>query len=238
MQPLRATDLLEIWDRCASRHPVDRALVVLAFACPERVWEELCALPVGERNRLLLSARAASFGARLEIVSRCPACTEALEFGFVFPVADFAPVSAQAFEVGMRDGRQVEMRLPDSRDLAAVATLADPAAAREAVLRRCVVGGGWSGIERDDALAGAFAREIEVRDPLAAIAFPVECPTCGQAWRATLDPIDYLWQEIGQRVRVLVREVHILAGAYGWSESDVLALTPARRKLYVAQVGA
>jgi hypothetical protein len=30
--------------------------------------------------------------------------------------------------------------------------------------------------------------------------------------------------------------VHLLAGAYGWSEGQVLAMTPARRALYKQRV--
>jgi hypothetical protein len=33
-----------------------------------------------------------------------------------------------------------------------------------------------------------------------------------------------------------VREVHLLASAYGWRESDILAMTPWRRQLYLELV--
>jgi hypothetical protein len=34
----------------------------------------------------------------------------------------------------------------------------------------------------------------------------------------------------------LLAEVHVLAGAYGWSEDAILALSPSRRQHYIALV--
>ena len=53
-----------------------------------------------------------------------------------------------------------------------------------------------------------------------------------------LDAGQLLWEEIEARALVLLREVHHLASAYGWSEAQILALTPARRASYLAMAGA
>lgn len=235
MRALRATHLLDIWERGVGRHPVDRALVILAFASPDQCWEELCSLPVGERNRLLLAVRSASFGARMDIVSACPACGESVEFDFTPPLQDFERSGAGPHEVELEGGGRVRLRLPDSRDLAAVARLDQPELARDLLARRCVL----EPEGMDPRRAGeVLAWAVETLDPLASIAFPVRCPSCDQPWRATLDPVDYLWRELEQRVGALVREVHTLARAYGWTEAQVLDLSPARRRLYLQQVGA
>ena len=212
---------------------MDRALVVLAVACPERGWDELCALPVGERNRLLLLVRAAAFGPRLDIVTACPACGEQLEFEVELPVATFAPVSSRERRVEVGEGT-IRLRLPDSRDLASVAQVA-PTEAERQLVERCVIE--HPGLPTAD-LALRLSEVVEEHDPLAAIAFPVRCEECGKPWRAMLDPIDYLWHELEQRVKAAIREVHLLARTYGWTEGEILRLSPARRRLYLEQVTA
>ena len=40
------------------------------------------------------------------------------------------------------------------------------------------------------------------------------------------------------RAKRLLMDVHLLARAYGWSEAEVLALSPARRRFYLEMVEA
>ena len=57
-------------------------------------------------------------------------------------------------------------------------------------------------------------------------------------WRVTLEPVDFVWREIAQRVRLIAHEVHELAAAYGWTEREILQLSSARRRLYLEHVRA
>jgi hypothetical protein len=235
MKLLGATDLLEVWERGQARHPVDRALVVLTFACPERGWCELCELPIGERNRLLLAFRARAFGARLELVTSCPMCAERLEFEFTFPLATLPVVCAQEVGIELEEGRQIRVKLPDSLDLAAAASEGDPARARQVLLERCVLAGA-DGIALDT-LERAVASAVERSDPLSVIHFPLRCAGCEAAVRVPFDPIDLVWRELGRGVEQLVRQIHTLARGYGWSEAEILGLSSARRQLYIEQLG-
>ena len=239
MQRLESADLLELWERGQGRHPVDRALVVLAFACRDRSWDDLCSVPVGERNRLVLLARALTFGSRMDIVAACPGCGLELEFDFTLP-DDYPPVATREVEAELPGRGPLRLRLPDSRDLAAVAALTDAAAAQAHLLSRCVISPPLApGDEmRASAVAEAFSLAVERHDPLAVIAFPLACSGCGRAWRAILDPIDYTWRQLTQRVWLLIRDIHALARAYGWTEGEVLRLSPARRQMYLDHVGA
>ena len=47
-----------------------------------------------------------------------------------------------------------------------------------------------------------------------------------------------LWAEISARAQHLLREVHLLASAYGWSEQQILELSPTRRASYLRMVSA
>jgi hypothetical protein len=47
----------------------------------------------------------------------------------------------------------------------------------------------------------------------------------------------YFWSEIQMGARRLLQEVHALASAYGWRESEILMLSAARRRAYLEMVG-
>ena len=46
MRPLSAHDLLRVWELGEDQHPLDRALTILATACPELTWDELATLSI------------------------------------------------------------------------------------------------------------------------------------------------------------------------------------------------
>jgi hypothetical protein len=48
-----------------------------------------------------------------------------------------------------------------------------------------------------------------------------------------LDPADYFYRELAASSRRLLLQIHALAGAYGWTEAEILALSPPRRATYV-----
>jgi hypothetical protein len=57
-------------------------------------------------------------------------------------------------------------------------------------------------------------------------------------WRAAYDIASSLWQDIEYRSQRVVADVHRLAAAYAWSEADILAMSAARRRLYLAMIDA
>ena len=80
MRPLSAQDLLRVWEVGENQHPLDRALTLLAAACPELTWDELAALSVGQRDARLFTIREQTSGPRLNGFAECPRCAERLEF--------------------------------------------------------------------------------------------------------------------------------------------------------------
>jgi hypothetical protein len=75
-------------------------------------------------------------------------------------------------------------------------------------------------------------------DPLAEILLSFDCPNCGACFQESLDLASFLWAEVEDRARRMLREVHALASAYGWSEAQILSLGPARREIYLEMVQA
>ena len=89
MNALSASKMLRVWERALGRTAPERALALLAAACPEMSAEELGALSVGRRDRLLIALRERTFGPRLTSLAACDACGESLELSF-----DCADISA------------------------------------------------------------------------------------------------------------------------------------------------
>lgn len=230
MRELSASEILAVWERGRGRTLPERALeLVAAGGYPE--LPEL--LSVGERDALLLALRELTLGESLVAVVSCPSCADLLEVELA--AADLrvekAPSGAEPLELEL-EGRRIRFRLPTAADLVAVASAADVEEGRALLLERCVIDGELAA-EGEEALAGGMAEA----DPGAWVELELACPGCGEEWSAPFDIVSFFWAEVDACARRLVRDVHALALAYGWRESDVLALSAERRQAYLELVG-
>ena len=243
VRPLSARDLVEIWEAGEDRHPLDRALILLSAACPELTWDELAELSVGQRDTLLFTLRELTSGPRLNGFAECPKCAEHLEFDAA--VADLRAAvepsaSEEAWELEV-DSLKLRFRLPNSRDLAAILHCEDPAAARDLLARRCVVQA--SRDETPEAIkelpaeaTARLARRMAECDPQAEVLLDLRCPACDYRWQPLFDIAAFFWTELAAQAKRLLHEVHALALAYGWDESDILGMSGRRRRHYLEMV--
>jgi hypothetical protein len=234
MGPLTAAELLDVWDRGAGRTPPERALLLLAAACPETPFEELATWSVGVRDAHLLTLREWALGPSLAAVTACAGCGERLELAVRVADlrTDLPPGAGEPITVNV-GGREVRVRRLDSADLLAAAGCADPAAAARLMLRRCTEGS--IGELSDDAV-DEVAAALAAADPQADVRLSLTCPCCGAGWQARFDVAGFFWEEIDAWAARTLREVHLLASAYGWRETDILALTHRRRRAYLELV--
>lgn len=246
MNPLSAATLLDVWERGRSQSLVGRGLLLLGAASPELSPEVLATLPLGRRDARLFTLRRWTFGSGVEGVVDCPECGERLELAF--DLDDLGVMEGegpggspeQLLEVDV-EGARVRFRLPHSLDLEVVAGLGDPSRARDALLERCVVhaNGGEAGNVHSPltpAMSTAVAAAMEAADPHASILLSSSCPSCGHGWDTPFDILAWFWDEIEAWGRRLLREVHVLARAYGWSERDILGMSTWRRRHYLELV--
>ncbi len=222
--------LLGLWDSGQTRHPIDRALLLCAWARPELASDALAQLPLGAVNAALLRMRAALFGPSIEVQLDCEHCGEALELHLTTDQLLAQDPAHEALVTIDVDG--YPFRLPDSRDLAAIAPLLDSEHAAMQLLERCCL--------RQDVDAAALGDvqlevegALEQADPLADVQLDVACHACGARNGAGLDVGALLWNDIQRHARALLEQVHILARNYGWTEGDVLALSAQRRAAYL-----
>jgi hypothetical protein len=229
--------LLEIWERGAGERTGRRALTLLACALPGATAGELDGVSVGHRDALLLDLRERLFGGAFTGLTACPACGEEIELAF--DAAELRRDVAETVTATVElDRVTVEFRLPNAGDLAAIESIGDIAAARARLLTRCILKA-----TRDDAaippaelspeaIAATIAHMGEL-DPQADVALAVDCPSCAHGWNEPFDVVTFLWSELAVWARRLLEDVHRLATAYGWSERDILLLSPARRNAYL-----
>jgi hypothetical protein len=229
MRALSSFETLTLWERGARWHPLDRGLLALSFA-DASAGESVADWPLGRRNRALLQLHAAWFSSLLEASAACPECGEKLEFelnvrDLTAPKSDETPPTTVAV-----DGQV--FRLPTSRDLAQVANSSGEQHAAIRLLGLCRIGGvepaGWT-----DEIIEKVGESLATADPMAETQVALTCPACDHAWDDSIEVASFLWAELEARARRLLWEVHSLASAYGWSESETIALSAARRAMYL-----
>lgn len=177
-------------------------------------------MPLADVDRRIWALRADWLGAAAgEAVCACPACGGRLEFtlpaGFALPPAVAGTVSV------VWQGRDHALRPPRLSDIGAQGL--DP---------RRLGDGPW----RDPGFQRAAARALQAADPALGLSFAMTCPDCGAAVEQLFDPAGYFWAEIEDMARRLLHDIALLARAFGWSEAQILAMSPARRQLYLTEV--
>ena len=221
--------LLLCWEQGRRRHALDRALLLHAAAAPGESPDTLADRSIGERNAALLRLRRALFGDALASCLDCPACGEPLEFS-LSAEALLGGGAPPASHVSL-DGLQV--RMPTTRDLANIARESDEASAARMLLERLLDQEAPIDASRIAALAARLDAALDAADACLDVSIDLTCPACAHAWNAPFDIVSYLWEEIDVRARRLLDEVHVLASAYGWTETAILGLSETRRAAYI-----
>jgi hypothetical protein len=238
-------NLLAAWERGqAVPQQAERAIALLFAAHAEMPRAAVAALPIGERDRRLLSLHQDMFGSQFKGLTTCPECNTSLELKF--EVDDFGTSSNDDIAVGeavgplsfKQDGYEIVYRQPDSLDLLALREGDSDDANKFRLLQRVVLHAscGQEEIPASElpmALVEALDARLSLADAHADIRLNLNCTACAACWRAPFDIASYLWSEVDAWALRLLRDVHRLARAYGWREADILALSSSRRQCYL-----
>lgn len=248
MHNLLEQDILDIWESGLRQHSVERAITILARADAQCARNNVRAMSVGQRDARLIAIRENAFGSQFEGYAECPRCRESLEFTFgaddIRTAALTGDYEGPTFNFQYEDFA-VQARLPNSTDLLAITHYRDVAAARALLLERCIEHAARVGAdlsrpvapsELPESVIAALGEAMIERDPQAEIRLELACPECDYHWFAVFDILAFLWQEIATHAKHILRDVHLLASAYGWSEAEILSLSAVRRRLYLEMV--
>lgn len=222
-------DLLSLEDAGEALSPPRRALLLAAHA-PGPTAE--VGEPVGRTHARLLRLHQELAGSILQGTVGCPSCAATVELSVdceeLLASQPDVPVHPTPLATGSgTDTTSITWRPVSYDDLAAAAEAEDDGHAVTAVLSRCVDG------EVTDQLRPSLCAAMEAADPLAEIEVELACPECVEPVHALLDILDFTWAQLVVRAQALIVEVDVLARVYSWSEADILALSPARRRRFV-----
>jgi hypothetical protein len=237
-------ELLDSWEAGLTASDADRALLLHALARPALDASRLLSTPVGSRDADLLTLRVLLFGELAQVRLRCGGCDEELEFALDIRqlLAGDGPAedSGEPIEVELGEWN-VRFRLPTPADLLAVGQ-SGPTQARSLLMERCVltVSQGTKTAAAADLpvrVQEKLAEAVAEADPDADLQLDAPCPACGHHTSAVVDAASFLWAELDAWARGTLVEVHLLASTYGWTEPEVLALSPRRRRHYLELAG-
>lgn len=228
-------DVLTVWESAADVTPAARGAALahqLGFAAD---LDTALDLSLAECASISVRAFIESYGTKVDGVVRCTTCGETLEVQMPLDGLDLETIASPTETVTTTVG-DVKVRSPTTRDLLLAGSSESPV---EALLVRCVSSPEGRPVQvdllsvNDRATVDAACERLS---GLAGVVLATECPACGATVQAGIDPAALWWQRIQESARRVVAEVSALAGAFGWSESDVLAMSPGRRAAYLAVV--
>lgn len=239
MRPPTTLELLDVWEIGGQQALLNKSIQLLAI-CSGTSPSHIASLSIGERDARLLQLREWLFGSRLLNKTNCPQCNEPIEWENT--LSDLRLQSPGMDEVRefttSVDGFSIRFRLPNSQDIYQATTQADSAASR--LLRDCILELRHNEAPYTDPLPDividTLNQRMETEDPQANIDMRVNCPVCAHQWTVRFDILSYLWMEIDSWAHHIFQDVYVLARAFGWSEQDILRMSPQRRQRYLDMV--
>jgi hypothetical protein len=213
----------EVLTRCSSGRPA------------ESWWNETVGSRIASLVRLVAATERSE---SLTFPVRCgrPDCKAWLEVPLPLDVARHGPGASARFTVSLPDGAQVVVRAPIGADRRSWRERHDRSRdeAVAAMLETLLIEGHVSA--SDPQAVNTIAAVLAERDPLVAFTVSYTCPSCGFAHETQVDLERVALDRLARIQRALLSDVHVLAGKYGWTEAEVLAVPAWRRARYRALI--
>ena len=181
---------------------------------------DIDALTIAEYDRLLAAVFETLYGDQVEARTQCAACSEPLDISLSLAALAAAPPDVAIELAGpdergtflLPDGRRI--RAPTVGDVEHAVRSVDIAALRHA----CVLEGD---ADADPELLDAA---LEAAAPALTRDVTATCPHCAAAQPVRFDLANFLVASLARERPFLLREMHLLARAYGWSLAEILSL--------------
>lgn len=217
-------DLLDAWPTGAGP-PLQRFTQLFGSQAVQggeetRSWAEQS---LGACNRQLVQLHRQVVGRPVEAVVTCT-CGVDMEVMLPLDAIAETPEPAPQIEIAAPGPRR--FRLPYVSELAFAEQPLELA-------RRCALDAGGP---VPDAYLGVLDAAWAKADPAADLGLDLSCPACGSSVVAHVDLALFVARDLDLKVQGLVAEIHGLAQAYGWTETEILAVPPSRRRSYAALI--
>lgn len=219
LRPARVTDVLTAFLATVDGVAVDAGLI----------WS----LSVGTRERLLQQVAATCRAQPDWFDCPCPDCGAIGDIAFDLAQMPVAEVPAGFPQMVLETPQgPMTFRVPNGSD--EVALLAVTSGLQRVLLQRCCLADAVDWDAMDDAQIAGLEAALDHHTPDCADIVTTDCPACGAAIAARVDPLAYAFPgEAG-----VLTDVHLLGRSYQWREADILALPSARRQAYVRMITA
>lgn len=203
---------------------------LLAGCSADGDTETWWAQPLGVRIAALLRLLQCSLGGEsLDLAIRCGQADCGEGFEISLPYAALQPPLTRAVACELPGRREVNLRLATGDDLRRWREAgAESGEAALGLMIRSLLVSGEAGVDDEPALADAIA----AHDPLVDFHVSCRCPGCGAEQALAIDLEAQALSRFAALQRVLLREVHLFASHYGWTEPEVLAVPAQRRARY------
>ena len=170
------------------------------------------------------------------VALKCSAaeCGRALEVSLPFERLLEVSAGESILRASIPGGAQLQLRRPTGRDQLAwrAQNFRTQREALAQVVQTLTISAPVA-VECDDAAIAALAAAMEEFDPLTAFRVLTACPHCGLESVFAIDLEAEALRLLAAHSRALLREVHALAAHYGWTEAEIVALSPRRRAHYL-----
>jgi len=242
MRPLTTPELLRVWEHGLNRPLVERSLDLIRTASTAGE-AEAADLSIGQRDARLLQLREWMFGPKLANTAVCPYCAERVEWENDvrdLRLQPIMPAAAPVFELET-DGFHITFRLPSTADITVLDNRLSETDNTAALLHQCLLRVQKDGVEYKAGdlpvhVLQAMEERMGSEDAQADITLLLSCPACSRQWESRFDILSYLWSEVNAWAMHILQEVYLLAKAFGWSEHDILNMSPRRRRLYLEMI--
>lgn len=245
MKPLQTSELFSVWEQSIDLPVLSKALLLLAKACGVNDIISIETMSIGERDARLLVLREWMFGKRMQHVSHCPVCKEKVEWETNttdLHLQNFKNTSVEKILQISDDAFEIKFRLINSRDIMELMKrFQESENIANNLLRSCIIeiNKGGEKITLDEVpneVLMKLENEMTKHDPQADIQMALDCPACKHKWSVAFDIVSWFLSEINHWAKHILQEVFLLARFFGWSEKDILNMTPRRRSLYLQMI--
>ena len=243
MNNLSQERLLVLWDHSLGLSPVYFGLDLICESFPEMNRERVMMLPLGKRDSLLIKIRQKIFGSDFSNTANCPSCEEKVEWEMNindFGLAETSELLKNEIHQFSQGSYLLDYRLPSTGDMLELPGPKDDPS--RWLLSRCIIGARNKETPVDltelpDEVLSSLSDRISREDELADIRISLTCPACSKQWEALFDIVQYLWSEVDAWAKQLMQDIAVLASNFGWSERQILELSPGRREIYLELIG-
>lgn len=230
--------LLRAWEAGRSASPAARGAVLCEAAGVAPTLDAALDLSLDELSAALARMYRREFGSTAQGMLTCDGCGEVLDVEVPLGLLADAAATEPQTVLTTPSGRAVRLRVPSTRDVLEVRERDDVVTA---LVERCVSDAAPTvtssvAAPLDSADLAAVDAQLQALAGAAAVTVSAVCPSCGTQLAAPVDVADFVWERVQQHAPALLADIADLARAFGWTEDEILALSPARRAAYLALV--